>query len=78
MRARSFRMAQALSIDDGGGLLGAQHDLDVAGELVEACVREADAEVVGGDLFELVRLVEDDCAGGGEDAGVGRVGRPAA
>ena len=34
-------------------------------------VREADAEVVGGDVFELVGLVEDDGAGVGEDAGVG-------
>ena len=49
-------------------------DLDVAGELVEALGGEADAEVVGGDLFELVGLVEDDGGGFGEDAGVGGVG----
>ena len=58
---------------DGGGerVFGLEHDLDVAVELVEALGGEADAEVVGGDLFELVGLVEDDGGGFGEDAGVG-------
>ena len=32
---------------------------------------EADAEVVGGDVFELVSFVEEDGGGFGEDAGVG-------
>ena len=49
-------------------------DLDVAGELVDALGGEADAEVVGGDLFELVGFVEDDGGGFGEDAGVGCAG----
>ena len=32
------------------------------------------AEVAGGDFFELVRLVEDDGRGLGQNAGVGRAG----
>ena len=44
--------------------------VDVAGEFVKALVGEADAEVVAGDLFELVGFVEDDGGGFGEDAGV--------
>ena len=61
---------------DGGGegVLGLEHDLNVAVELVEALGGEADAEVVGGDLFELVGLVEDDGGGFGKNAGVGSVG----
>ena len=58
----------------GEGVLGLEHGLDVAGELVDALGGEADAEVVGGDVFELVGLVEDDGGGFGEDAGVGGVG----
>ncbi len=53
------------------GLFGLEEHLGVAGELVDALGGEADAEVVGGDLFELVGLVEDDDGGFGEDAGVG-------
>ncbi len=66
-----MRVAQAA--DDGGGerVFGLEHGLDVAGELVDALGGEADAEVVGGDLFELVGFVEDDGGGFGEDAGVG-------
>ena len=55
-------------------VFGLQHEVDVADELVDALGAEADAEVVGGDLFELVGLVEDDGGGFGEDAGVGGVG----
>jgi hypothetical protein len=57
-----------------GGVFGAEHGLGVAGEFVEALGGEADAEVVAGDLFELVGLVEDDGGGFGEDAGVGGSG----
>ena len=74
----SRRVAQGALDGAGGGLLGAEHGFGVAGELVEALGGEADAEVVGGDLFELVGLVEDDGGGVGQDAGVGRVRRPAA
>ena len=67
------------AFDGGGaGFLCLQHQVDVADELVDALVREADAEVVGGDLFELVGLVEDDGGSFGKDAGVGSIRRPAA
>ena len=58
----------------GGGFFGAQDGFDVAGELVETGVRKADTEVVGGYVFELVGLVEDDGGGLGQDAGVGCAG----
>ncbi len=56
------------------GLFGFEEDLGVADQLVDALGAEADAEVVGGDLFELVGLVEDDDGGFGEDACVGCAG----
>ena len=60
------------ALDGGGaGVFGAEHGLGVAGELVETGVGEGDAEVVAGDVFQLVSFVEDDGGGFGEDAGVG-------
>ena len=56
----------------GGGAPGAQHGLHIAGQFVEALGAEADAEEVAGDVLQLVRLVEDDGAGGGQNACVGR------
>jgi len=72
MRERSLRMAQALSIADVLASLPSASGRR-RGEFVDALVAEADAEVVGGDLFELVGLVEDDGGGFGQDAGVGGV-----
>ena len=62
----------------GGDLPGAEEGFGVAGEVVEAGGGEADAEVVAGDVFELVGLVEDD--GGRLRGGCRRRGlrRPAA
>ena len=63
------------AFDGGGaGAFGAEHGLDVAGEFVEAVRGEGDAEVLAGDVFEFVGLVEDDGGGFGEDAGVGGAG----
>jgi hypothetical protein len=63
------------AFDGGGaGFFCFEEEFDIAGELVEALRAEADAEVVGGDVFELVGLVEDDAGSVGEDAGVGGVG----
>ena len=59
---------------EGGDLLGAEHGFGVAGELVEAGVGECDAEVLAGDVFELVGFVEDDGGGFREDACVGCAG----
>ena len=53
-------------------MLGLEHRLDIACQLVEALRAEADAEVVAGDVFEFVRLVEDDGRGSGQNACVGR------
>ena len=61
----------AASMAEVRARLRAEHGFHVASELVEALGAEADAEVVAGDLFQLVRLVEDDGAGGGKDAGIG-------
>ena len=60
--------------DDAGvqRLLGAEHGFEVTGEFFEADIAEADAEVARGDVFELVRFVEDDDAGFGEDSGIRR------
>jgi hypothetical protein len=49
-----------------------QHGFGVAAEVFEAQVAHRDAEVVAGDVFELVGFVEDDRAGLGNHAGVGR------
>ena len=73
-RERSWRVAQAEVMEDERASLALEHDFDVSVELVESLGGEADAEVVGGDLFELVGLVEDDGGGFGEDAGVGGIG----
>ncbi len=61
-----------------GALLAAQEHVDVAGQLFKANVRDREAEVIGGDFFELVGLVEDHGGGFGQDAGVGRARRPRA
>jgi len=50
----------------------AQHRLHIAGQLVEALRAEVDAEEVAGDVLQLVRLVEDDGPGGGQNACIGR------
>ncbi len=57
---------------DGGaaGAFGAEHRFGVAGELVEAVAGERDAEVLRGDVFELVGFVEDYGGGFGEDSGI--------
>ena len=62
-------------IDDGRGksVLALEHRLNVTGQLVEALRAEADAEVVGGNLFQLVRFVEDDHRCLGQNARIGRV-----
>ena len=60
--------------DGRGALLAAQERVDVAGQLFKANVRDGEAEVTRGDLFELVGLVEDDGGGFGQDAGIGRAG----
>ncbi len=74
--ARAFAQSGGSGVDAGRrGAFGAEHGLDVAGEFVESVQTERDAEVVAGDLFELVGLVEDDGGGGGQDAGIGYVAR---
>ena len=57
-----------------GAGLAAQQNIGVAGQLFEANVADREAEVAGGDLFQFVRLVEDDRGGFGQNAGVGRAG----
>ena len=73
--ARTVLQSGACALDrGGGGLFRLEHDLDVANELIDSLRAQADAEVVRGDLFELVRLVEDHSCGFGQNACVGRVG----
>ncbi len=53
-------------LDGGGGdAFSAEHGVGVAGKFVEAGVGEGDAEVLAGDVFELVGFVEDDGGGFG-------------
>ncbi len=54
-----------------GGGVGARKNIGVAGEIFEAKVGERAAEVLRGNVFELVRLVEDDGGGFGQNSGVG-------
>ena len=68
-------LARGLRGSDDAGiqrLFGAEHGFEVAGEFLEADIAEADAEVTGGDVFELMRFVEDDDAGFGKDSGIRR------
>ena len=70
--------AVAKLLGDGGqvlrALLAAQQHVGVARQLFKADVADREAEVAGGHLFQLVRLVEDDRGGFGQNAGVGRAG----
>ena len=56
-----------------GGGLAAEQDVGVAGEVFETEIGERPAEVLRGNLFELVCFVEDDGGGFRKNAGVGRV-----
>ncbi len=56
-----------------GAGIAAKKDVGVAGEIFKAEVGERAAKVLRGDLFKLVRLVEDDGGGFGKNAGVGRI-----
>src|ERR1022692_1072964 len=47
--------------------------LDIAQQIVHPKIRDRDPEVVGGDVFQLVRFVEDDDAGVWQYTSVGRV-----
>ena len=47
----------------GESLLGAQQRFDIAGEFFKAQIADADAEVAGSNVFQLVRFVEDDGSG---------------
>ena len=48
-------------------------NVGVAGKIFESEIGERAAEVLRGDLFKLVRLVEDDGGSFGENAGIGRI-----
>ena len=74
MRARSRSCWRERRADCVGALFAAQQGFGVAGQLFKAHVADREAEVAGGDLFELVGLVEDHGGGLGEDAGIGRAG----
>ena len=56
-----------------GGGVAAEKNVGIAGKIFEAQIGERAAEVLRGDLFKLVGLIEDDGGGFGEDAGVGRI-----
>ena len=64
-------------LGEGGNLRGrgsaAEQDVCVAGQVFEAEIGERAAEVLRGDLFKLVGLVEDDGGRFRENAGVGSV-----
>ena len=60
-------------LDEIGGddFFFADGDFKIAQEIFDLEVGDGDAEVAGGNVFELVRFVEDDAGGGGQDSGVG-------
>ena len=51
--------------------VAAKEDVSIAGEIFKAEIGERAAEVLRGDLFKLVSLVEDDGGGFGENTGIG-------
>jgi hypothetical protein len=55
-----------------GALLAAELGIGVAGQLFKTEIADGEAEVLRGDFFELVRLVEDHGGSLGQDAGIGR------
>ena len=72
-QARSFAQSCSGALDGcGGGAFGAQHYLHIAGQLVEALRTEVDAKVAAGDVFQFVRLVEDDGACSGQHSCIER------
>ncbi len=60
-------------LDEIGGddLFFADGDFEIAQEVFDLEVGDRDAEVAGGNVFELVSFVEDDAGGRGQDSGVG-------
>ena len=71
--ARTFAELLSKGGDLRGRRLAAEEDVGVAGEVFESEVGERPAEVLRGDLFELVCFVEDDGCGFRENAGIGSV-----
>jgi hypothetical protein len=54
-----------------GKLVGRNRSIDITSKFVEAIVAHRDAEVLGGDIFELVCLVDHRVMAGGNDFAVG-------
>src|ERR1019366_837271 len=50
-----------------------QSVLDIAEQFVNPKIRDRDPEVIGGDILQLMRFVEDDDAGVGQHTSVGRM-----
>ena len=67
-------LAQLLREQDElrGTFLAADQKVGIANKVFDAHVRQRTAEVIRGDGFELVGLVEDDGRGRRQNAGVGR------
>ena len=57
-----------------GALFAAQQCIGIARQLFKADVADRESEVVRRNLFQFMRLVEDDRGSLGKDAGVGRAG----
>ena len=72
-KARTLAELLGEGRDLRGGRFAAEKDFSVAGKIFEAKVRQRAAEILRGDFFKLVRLVEDDSGGFRENAGVWRV-----
>ncbi len=75
-RERSRSIPHELSSEVRQRLLRAQHRLHVARQLLEARVAQPDAEVCAGNIFQLMRLVEDDRGRLGQNSRIRRAAPP--
>ncbi len=70
-RSLAKLLRECRDLRDAG--VAAEQDVGVAGKVFKAEIGERAAKILRGDLLKLVRLVEDDCGGLRENAGIGRV-----